>query len=214
MFRVVGLPTILVAIFASGVGLAATDTISPITWDDFSGNETWIRFGPPTFYLVQSFTADGMTVRNIHDDGWLQTRDQLAFLFSNIPGASGDPAAKTTGTLVTHLQVDFSVPVNRFGLLLSSGSVATWELTAFDDELSPMGTITALMPGSCQATFAAFESTQNIARVEIFEPVHNGQNDAFDDIRFEPIPEPSTLLLLSVGAVGLLAYAWRQWRGA
>ncbi|HUT12420.1 MAG TPA: PEP-CTERM sorting domain-containing protein [Thermoguttaceae bacterium] len=43
-----------------------------------------------------------------------------------------------------------------------------------------------------------------------FSPVDSGTG--IDDIRFEPLPEPSTLALLAMGTVGLLGYVLRKRR--
>ena len=60
---------------------------------------------------------------------------------------------------------------------------------------------------------ATWDSTDNtLVTIEIFDrnTVVSGNDFALDDISMNPIPEPSTLALLCVGAVGLLAYGWRR----
>ncbi|MCH8043065.1 MAG: tandem-95 repeat protein, partial [Planctomycetes bacterium] len=178
--------------------------VSPIDLDGFSGTETVIEFGPPSFNATRSFTYSGVTVSILREAGYLVANGSLAVLFENIPSASGGRTLSTyaSATKGTHLRFDFSVPVNRFGLLLASGSVTSWELTAFDDNLLPLGTITATMPGASQATFGGFEFPNNIARVEIHEP-RSGQSDAFDDIRFEAADIPGTSPLTVDGLSGM-----------
>jgi hypothetical protein len=49
-------------------------------------------------------------------------------------------------------------------------------------------------------------SAAGITRIEY----SSGQSFALDNMVFAPVPEPSTLALLSVGSLGLLAYVWRR----
>ena len=37
---------------------------------------------------------------------------------------------------------------------------------------------------------------------------------SYADIAFNPVPEPSTVVLLAIGAISLLGYAWRKRRTA
>lgn len=42
----------------------------------------------------------------------------------------------------------------------------------------------------------------------------SGVTATYNIISDSPVPEPSTFALLGAGAVGLLGYGWRRWRGA
>jgi len=59
--------------------------------------------------------------------------------------------------------------------------------------------------------FIGFEDATGIRSI-----LFKGEGDAvlrLDDLTFEPVPEPSTFVLLGMGAVGLLGFAWRWRRG-
>ena len=50
-------------------------------------------------------------------------------------------------------------------------------------------------------------SAPSIAYVKIHDNINTL---SVDDFAYTPVPEPSTLLLLSMGAVGLGLYGWRR----
>jgi hypothetical protein len=59
--------------------------------------------------------------------------------------------------------------------------------------------------------FIGFENSTGIRSIRF-----KGEGDAtlrLDDLTFQPVPEPSTFVLLGAGAVGLLDFAWRRRKG-
>jgi hypothetical protein len=133
--------------------------------------------------------------------------------FATIPGASQGFALNDLVS-TTNLNIDFSTPVNRVGVLLGTGLVTSWTLTAFDDNLQPLGSVVVTMPGTPNAltgVFGGLEFTSNIRRLNILEVVsNNNQITILDDLRYEatPVPEPVsiTLLGLGLGCLAILRY--------
>ena len=52
--------------------------------------------------------------------------------------------------------------------------------------------------------------SNNLDICDVFLPVAGGLGVYTDGPVHAPVPEPSTLVLLGMGAIGLLAYAWRK----
>ena len=176
---------------------AALPILTPIDQSNFSGSEVVVTFSNSTA-LLDSFTVDGVTFTNLSGDGYILVQTGgLDSLFDNIPGASLGSYGRTTAaaTVPTRLLIDLPIPVRRFGMLLTSGVASAWSLTAFTEDATELGSITATMPGSSNAVFAGLLSTSPFDQVLVTEVSPNGQNDGFDDIRFELVPEPSTCML-------------------
>ncbi len=181
---------------------------------DFSGNETVVDFGNPNSDSVFSSptTIGGLTF-TVNSGAFfvIEPAGFFSSLFSNVPGASQlgtlRDAAATSDVVLT-----FSTIVHRAGLLLSAGTSvpATWEVTAFSGA-SPLGSVVVTQPAGNQAVFAGLEFLQNITSVRVSETAGgNAGATAIDDVRFEAVPEPSTLVLASGAAFGLLLVARRR----
>jgi formylglycine-generating enzyme len=56
--------------------------------------------------------------------------------------------------------------------------------------------------------FVGFEEPAGIGSIRFLGD--SGSTVRLDDLTFEAVPEPSTLIFIGIGAVGLLAYAWRR----
>lgn len=177
-----------------------------ITLDEFSGHETLVSFGPPEFGLSSGFSYAGMTV-SVRDNFFLYGNVDLSGFFDNIPGASLGTAMRTTAaaTFPTYLRFEFDTPIRRFGLLMSSGTVAGWTISAVDDDFNVLASATGVMPDNSAAVFAGLESSQSFTRLELYETQRNGQNDGFDDIRFESVAEPTSCALFTIALIAFFA---------
>jgi hypothetical protein len=69
-------------------------------------------------------------------------------------------------------------------------------MTAYDDNLVPMGAVTVTLTQASPAGFLGLQGATNIRRIVITEAADNAQVGIFDDLRFEfvneeaPAPEP------------------------
>jgi formylglycine-generating enzyme required for sulfatase activity len=69
------------------------------------------------------------------------------------------------------------------------------------------------LPTDINWTFASYELPANTTSTLLtFDSLSPNGGIMLDDISLDAVPEPSSLVLLSLGAVSLLAYAWRRCR--
>ncbi len=192
------------------VGLGEASMI-PLT--QVSANETVLTFTTGFPSTTAPVTYEGVTFDAENPLGTDTPRigawRDFSNKFDNISGASlGKALEDSFGQ--THLIVVFPVPVEQVSLLLGSGPVTTWEVTAYSDALA-LGSRQFTMPAAQEAVRAHLNFEENITRIEITEPNgDNGHITLLDDLTFIPVPEPSTLTLLCIGAIGLAVFARRR----
>lgn len=190
---------------AVSAGTASADGI--ISIDGFSGFEDLIDFSLVDFNNLPDKNGDiglGVTVTNrgsgTGGPGW-RPADWGSF-FDNIPGSSGGAAmADNWGT--SNLLFEFSSPINRVGMLLSTGTRTDYMISLFDTAGGLIDTVIASMPADTEAVFIGYEYTSgDIGSVLVFEEVDNGQIILLDDLRFEAVPAPGALAMLLVAGIG------------
>lgn len=182
-----------------------------ISQDAFSGNETTIYDWPgDTATPIQDFNVKGVNFVNWGDEyGFIvMPNSTTQTLFGAIPGASlgsslGDAAGPNGNIAITF--TDSGSEVHRVGFLIhgqGTYKITVKNLVSNDYAVLPL----ALLKTPAVAAFFGMETNFDIDYLHI-EKVTGQSSTTIDDFRFEAVPEPSTLVLLGMGAIGLLAYA-------
>jgi hypothetical protein len=148
----------LVAVLAFSIMGSPSNLIaSMIDASAFSGSETLIDFSTPFQRTGTPLSYQGVTFRVVDWGGSVISTDLTAdgdwgYYFRNISGASGGYALNDfTGN--TQLRLEFASDVNRVGLLLSSGSVTSWSMVAWDRTGTFIEAINTSMPSDNNAVF-------------------------------------------------------------
>jgi hypothetical protein len=211
--------TALLAALAVMIACTASDPAigSPIGLDDFSSSSTVVDFSDERFPRtnIRVFTIDDVTYQASgpisHRAEDLDTPEIDAF-FDNIAGSSGGWYMRTSNYFgdddgEERSIFDFSRSMNRVGILLASGEIETFTLTAKNENGDVIGQVTAPNPVGGKAVFLGLGfGGSRIRSVEVTKIPFAGhaKSTFFDDLRFET-PEPTSALLIGLGLAGLAA---------
>jgi len=132
----------------------------------------------------------------------------LGVTFSGGLNAFANAASNFVGSVPgSVITISFSSTMLRTGFDITTQSADNLkvEVQAFSGStLVTTGTFTILTPGTTQS-FVGFEDSSGIDGLVLTPVVGTGGAGRFllDNLRFEPIPEPSTALLLAGGLIAL-----------
>ncbi len=183
--------------------------VTPITLAGFSGSEHVETFSPNFGRQNSPVTFNGVTYTSLAGGQlWSDTVWGNSGYFANYPTASNGTALNDVVAL-TNLQIDFSTPVNRVGVLPAPGPTI-YIMTAYDDNLAVIGSVVVTLT-EFRSVFLGLQAPVNIRRVVITEPFDSfPQIGIFDDLRYEsvlapePLPEASSGSNVSDGTAGTL----------
>jgi hypothetical protein len=161
-------------------------SVAQIALAEFSGSEQVETYSPNFGRLNSPVTFNGITYTSPGGQLWSDITWANNGYYASWPTASGGTALND---LVgqSNLQIDFSTPVNRVGVLVAP-SPSTYIMTAYDDNLVSLGSVSVTLPAeSVAAGFLGLQSMTNIRRVVISEPSDNGSITVYEDLRYEAV---------------------------
>ncbi|MCC6906701.1 MAG: hypothetical protein IT430_02055 [Phycisphaerales bacterium] len=180
-----------IMVLAGVVGVAGAAALGqPINIGDFSGNEQVITFTPgfggqnaPFVYEGVEFSESGGGSGGAGFNGSIN----WGSYFDNIPGSSqGNGFNDQWGDSLIIMRPPAGI--RRFGCLLSTTPVTTWTMNLYDASNNLLGFVTRTMPAQSDAVFLGYETSADIARVEIDETNgENGNITLMDDVRLEAV---------------------------
>lgn len=118
-------------------------------------------------------------------------------------------------TFTNSLTLVLSVPSTTFGLELQGNEfVLSQFLVIFlDESLNPVGNVNLQVDGSAGALlFAASTTTSPFSRVVINDTSQNANGFAMAQLRFIPVPEPASVIMIAQAIAAAGFYGWRKRR--
>jgi hypothetical protein len=183
-------------------------SVTRIGLGDFSGSEALIGFEDftaNTDVVSNQFAGAGLTFFNQTDGGWpVEPHSDYGTEFVDVAldAGAGDNALFHQGEGDGE-EIRFDPPVTRVGFLFGS-NVDVRVPVAISRGGVPTGSMPIVVPGDTLRLFA-FEDAGGIDEIAFGAELNGGSVSQLDQLRFEPVPEPSGALLSAVAAVALAA---------
>ena len=178
----------------------------------FSGGETVIDYGPPP---PSNLPINGMLIDGVLHGFTISGSPSLDAVLDSGPGTTNNIAVTNIeGNAGGVLSLTFSGPQNRLGYGWAMSSAADGQQTTvelFDFGNTSLGAVSLV--GTLDPTFmGGFLGVESIIAFTRAEVTWTGSASrfAFDNMRFEFIPEPSTLTLAALALLGILAHGHRR----